>query len=72
MYYSKLWMYYYRLHLDGRAVFGRSLAGIAGSNSSGGMDDCFLCFVLSDRGLCDGPITRPECVCVCVCVCDQV
>ena len=34
------------------------------------------CFVLLGRGLCFGPITRPEesyrvcCVCVCVCVCD--
>ena len=32
------------------------------------------CCVLSGRGLCDSPITRPEesyrlCVCVCVCVC---
>jgi hypothetical protein len=32
------------------------------------------CCVLSGRGLCYGPITRPEesyrvCVCVCVCVC---
>ena len=32
------------------------------------------CCVLSGRGLCDRPITRPEesyhvCVCVCVCVC---
>ena len=35
------------------------------------------CCVLSGRGLCDGPIPRPEesyCVCVCVCVfdCDQL
>jgi hypothetical protein len=34
--------------------------------------------VLSGRGLCDGPIPRPEesyrlwCVCVCVCECGQV
>jgi len=33
-------------------VFGRSLAGIAGSNPAGCM--------LSVTGLCDGPITRPE------------
>jgi hypothetical protein len=38
-------------------VCGRSLAGIAGLNLSGGMD---VCCVLSGRGLCDGPITRPE------------
>jgi hypothetical protein len=40
-------------------VFGRSIAGIAGSNSAGGMDVCVL-WVLSGRGLCDGLITRPE------------
>jgi hypothetical protein len=32
------------------------------------------CCVLSSRGFCDGPISRPQesyelCVCVCVCVC---
>jgi hypothetical protein len=32
-----------------------------GSNPTGGMDICLLCmFVLSDRGLCDEVITRPE------------
>ena len=37
----------------------RSLAGIACSNTVGGMDDCFCdCCVLS--GLGDGPITRSE------------
>jgi hypothetical protein len=42
-------------------VYGRSLAGIAGSNSGGGMDFCLLeCYVLSGRGLCDRPMTRPE------------
>jgi len=51
-------------------VCGRSLAGIVGSNPAGSMDICLLC-VLSGRGLCDGPITRPEesyrlwCVVVC-------
>ena len=51
-------------------VYGRSPAGIAGSNPTGGMDGCLLC-VLSGRGLCDGLITRPEesyrlwCVLVC-------
>ena len=37
---------------------------------------CYKCCVLPGRGLCVGPITRPEecyrlcmCVCVCVCVC---
>ena len=38
----------------------RSLAGIAGSNPAEGTDVCFKCCVLSGRGLCDGPITRPE------------
>ena len=56
-------------------VCGRSLAGIAGSNPVGGMDICLFVRVVccQVRGLCDGPITRPEesyrvCVCVCVCV----
>jgi hypothetical protein len=40
-------------------VCGCSLAGIAGSNPARGMDVCILC-VLSGRGLCDGPVTRPE------------
>ena len=38
---------------------GRSLAGIAGLNPIGGDVSCESC-VLSGRGLCDGPITRPE------------
>ena len=44
------------------SVCGRSLAGIAGSNPTGGMDVSLfsvLC-VLSGRGLCDELITRPE------------
>jgi hypothetical protein len=43
-------------------VCGRSPAGIVGSNAAGGLDVCLLCecCVLSGRGLCDGPITRPE------------
>jgi hypothetical protein len=41
-------------------VCGCSLAGIADSNPAGGMDVCCECCVLSGRGLCDGPITRPE------------
>jgi len=40
-------------------VYGRSLAGIVGSNPAGGMDVC-LCCVISGKGLCDGLITRPE------------
>jgi len=39
---------------------GRSLAGIAGSNSAGGMDVSCECYVFSGRGLCVGLITRPE------------
>jgi hypothetical protein len=54
-------------------VYGRSLAGIAGSNPAGGMDGCPLgvLSVLSGRGICERPITRPEksyrlwCVLVC-------
>ena len=37
-------------------VCGRSLAGFAVSNPTGGMDVC----VLSGRGLCVGLITRPQ------------
>ena len=46
-------------------VYGRSLTAIAGWNPAG-------CCVLSDRGLCDGPIPRPEesCRLWCVFVCD--
>jgi len=37
------------------------LAGTVGSNPTEGMDVCFCeCCVLSGRGHCDGPITRPE------------
>jgi hypothetical protein len=39
---------------------GRSLAWIAGSNPSQGMSVSCECYVLSNRGLCVGPITRPE------------
>jgi hypothetical protein len=41
-------------------VCSRSLAGIVGSNPAWGMDVCRQCCVLSGRGLCVGPITRPE------------
>jgi hypothetical protein len=40
-------------------VCGLSLAGIAGSNPAGGTDVCLL-WVLSGRGLWDGPIPRPD------------
>jgi hypothetical protein len=47
-----------------KAVCGRLVAGVAGSNTARGMDVCLLCLyvVLScaGRGLCDGLITRPE------------
>jgi hypothetical protein len=53
-------------------VFGRSLAGIAGSNPAGGMNVFNACCVLSGRGLCSRPITCPETpteyVCVSYCV----
>jgi hypothetical protein len=40
---------------------GQVLAGIVGSNPPGGMDVCLVwVFVLSVRGLCDGPMPRPE------------
>jgi hypothetical protein len=45
-------------------VCGRLVAGVAVSNPAEGMDVCLLCFyvVLScvGRGLCDGPVIRPE------------
>jgi hypothetical protein len=41
-------------------VCGPSLAGIVGSNLTGGMDVCLLWCVLSGRSLCVGLITRPE------------
>jgi hypothetical protein len=45
-------------------VYGRLVAGVAGSNPADGMDVCLLCLyvVLScvGRGLCYGLITRPE------------
>ena len=50
---------------------GRSPTAIVGSNPTGGIDVCCKCCVLSDRGLCDVLITRPEesyrlwCVVVC-------
>jgi len=40
-------------------VCGRWPTEIVGSNPAVGMDACLL-WVLSGRGLCDGPITRPE------------
>jgi len=40
-------------------VCGRWLAGIEGLNPAGSVS-CECC-ALSGRGLCDGPITRPEC-----------
>ena len=43
------------------SVFGRSLAGIAGSIPAGTwMSVSSECCVLSGRGLCIGLITRPE------------
>jgi hypothetical protein len=56
-------------------TFGRSLAGIVGSNPTGGMDVCLLYTVcVSGRGLCVGLITPPEesYRLLCVSECDQV
>jgi hypothetical protein len=44
-------------------VFGRLVAGIAGSNPAPGIVVCLLCLYVVfcvGRGLCDGLITRPE------------
>jgi len=40
-------------------VCGRTLAGIAGSNTDDGIYVSCECCVLSGRGLCDGLIARP-------------
>ena len=55
-------------------VCSRSPAGTAGSIPAGGMDVCCECRVLSSRGLCDGPIPRPQesYRLWCVIVCDQM
>ena len=43
-----------------RAVCGQSFAGIMGWKPTGGMMSVsYECCMLSGRGLCDGPITRP-------------
>jgi hypothetical protein len=60
---------------SGRDVCSRALAGIVGSNPTGTMDVCLLwVFVLSGRGLCDGPIPRlvESYRLWCVSECDQV
>jgi hypothetical protein len=41
-------------------VYGRSFVGILGSNPAGVMAVFYECRVLSGRGFCDGPISRPE------------
>jgi hypothetical protein len=41
-------------------VCDRSIAGIAGSNLTGGMDVSWECCVLSGRFICDGTMSRPE------------
>lgn len=41
-------------------VWGRSLAGIAGSNHVGGMNLAFECCVMSGRGLCIGLMICPK------------
>jgi len=41
-------------------VCGRPLPGIAGSKPAEGKDISYECCLLSGRGLCVGPITRPE------------
>ena len=61
-------------------VCGRSLVGIAGSNSdqAHGYLSVVNIVCYAGRGLCDGPTTRPResyrvvCVCVCVVECDEV
>jgi hypothetical protein len=56
-------------------ICGRAIVGIVVSNPTGGMEICVLCvFVLSGRGLCDGPIPRPEesYLLWCMCECDQM
>jgi hypothetical protein len=50
------------------SVSGRSLGGTAGSKLAGVMSVCCECYVLSGRGLFEGPIPCPEESCrLCVC-----
>ena len=51
-----------RIAARSKAVCGLSLAGIAGLNPARGawMALYCECYVLSGRGLCVAPITRPE------------
>jgi hypothetical protein len=72
-----IWWRYYRtlpIPVPARSkawVCCRSPAEIVGSNPTGGIDVCCECCVLSDRGLCEQLITRPEesyrlwCIVVC-------
>ena len=56
-------------------VCGHSLAGIAGSNPTGvWMSVSCECCVFWGRGICDGPISRPEesTECVSLIVCDHI
>jgi hypothetical protein len=62
---------------SGRAkawVCGRALAGIVGSNPTGAWMFVLYSVCVSRRGLCDGPIPRPEEAyrLWCVSECDQV
>ena len=41
-------------------VCGQSLAGIVGSNPTEGVSVSYVCYLLSRRGLSDGPIPCPE------------
>jgi len=43
-----------------RGVYGRSVAGIAGSKPAGGMDVYLLYVLCVVRFLCIRPVTRPE------------
>jgi len=55
-------------------VCGRSLAAIAGSNPTGGMNVCVLWVLCVVRSFCEGPIPRPEesyRVCLYVIECEQ-
>jgi len=59
--------------LQSKAQFcGHSLAGIAGSNPSGGMDVCLMLCVVNCAFETGGSLVHGsymECVCVFVCVC---
>ena len=57
---SYIWRRYWWSRSGRRRSAASRLLGIAGSYPAGGMDLSCECCALSGRGLCNGPIPRPE------------